>query len=291
MRHPGALALTLILIAMQTPSPIVTSEFIYETAPFPSAHASTIAETKDGLVAAWFGGTRERAPDVGIWVSRKIGGAWSAPVEVATGLQPDGTRLPLWNPVLFDTGDGALTLFYKEGPSPSEWWGMALSSRDEGRTWGGRRRLPDGVLGPIKNKPVRLADGTIVSGSSTESTKNPSVWRVHFERSDDRGRTWTIVRPAPAPDGGEPDAIQPAILVHADGRLQAIGRTRAQRVFETWSRDGGRTWTPLALTALPNPNAGIDAVTLRDGRHLVVYNHTTQGRSPLDIAMSSGERP
>src|SRR5262245_7995831 len=222
--------LALTLAAMQAPSPIVTTEFIYETAPFPSAHASTIVETADGLVAAWFGGTRERAPDVGIWVARKVNGAWSAPVEAANGVQPDGTRLPLWNPVLFDTGDGALTLFYKEGPSPSQWWGMALSSRDNGRTWSDRRRLPDGVLGPIKNKPVRLADGTIVSGSSTESTASPSVWRVHFERSEDRGKTWTIVRPPSAPSGSELDAIQPAILVHADGRLQAIGRSRSQRV-------------------------------------------------------------
>src|SRR5688572_24882264 len=75
-------------------SGLIHSGFVYETAPFPSAHASTIVETTDGLVAAFFGGTRERAPDVGIWVSRHEGGAWKAPVEVATGAQPDGTRLP-----------------------------------------------------------------------------------------------------------------------------------------------------------------------------------------------------
>jgi len=74
--------------------------------------------------------------------------------------------------------------------------------------------------------------------------------------------------------------------VHADGRLQALGRTRSQRVFETWSSDRGRTWTPLALTPLPNPNAGIDATTLGDGRYVIVYNHTTQGRTPLDVAFS-----
>jgi predicted neuraminidase len=283
----SAVILALMLVVMQAPSPIVSSEFIYETAPFPSAHASTIVETADGLVAAWFGGSREGGPDVGIWLSRRVGGRWTAPVEVANGAQADGTRLPLWNPVLFDTGDGALTLFYKEGPHPSSWWGMALTSRDHGRSWSDRRRLPDGVLGPIKNKPARLADGTIVSGSSTESTAKPSVWRVHFERSEDRGKTWTVVRPPPVTTGSEPDAIQPAILVHPDGRLQAVGRTRSERVFETWSSDGGRTWTPLALTTLPNPNAGIDAVALRDGRYLIVYNHTTQGRTPLDVAVSA----
>jgi predicted neuraminidase len=265
---------------------IVASEFVYDTAPFPSAHASTIAATAEGLVAAWFGGTREGARDVGIWVSRRRDGRWSAPVEVATGQQPDGTRHPCWNPVLFLMPDGMLTLFYKVGPSPQTWWGMRHTSRDAGATWSEAERLPDGILGPIKNKPVRLPDGAILSGSSTETPEKPSKWRVHFERSTDGGRTWTIVRPAEGTGAAPIDAIQPSILLHAGGRLQALGRTRSQRVFETWSDDGGRSWSAVTLTELPNPSAGTDAVTLRDGRHLLVYNHTPKGRSPLNVAVS-----
>lgn len=268
---------------------LVRSEFIFETAPFASAHASTIVESKAGVVAAWFGGTREGAPDVGIWVSRYAGGAWTPPVEVANGVQPDGVRHPCWNPVLME-GREATLLFYKIGPSPQTWWGMVRSSRDGGRTWSDARRLPDGILGPIKNKMVRLPDGTLLAGSSTESPTRPSTWRVHFERSSDEGLTWTVTPPLASGDGRDINAIQPSILLHPGGRLQAIGRTQSQRIFETWSEDGGRTWTPLALTALPNPNAGIDAVTLRDGRHLVVYNHTTQGRSPLNVAVSRDGR-
>jgi predicted neuraminidase len=272
--------------AGQSTGAIVASEFIFTAAPFASAHASTIVETRDGLVAAWFGGSREGAPDVGIWSSRRERGGWTAPVEIADGADEGRTRHPCWNPVLFEMPGGALTLFYKVGPRPSGWWGMSKNSADAGRTWSDGRKLPPGILGPIKNKPVRLDDGTIVSGSSTESPDAMSLWRVHFERSTDGGRTWAIVNPPAPPSGAEIDAIQPSILLHADGRLQALGRTRSQRVFETWSSDRGRTWTPLALTSLPNPNAGIDAVTLRDGRHLIVYNHTTQGRSPLDVAVS-----
>ena len=265
-------------------SPIVRSEFIYETAPFPSAHASTIVATRDGLVAAWFGGAREGAPDVGIWLARHAGGKWGAPVEVANGVQADGTRHPCWNPVLFETAPGTLTLFYKVGPSPQRWWGMTRTSRDNGRTWSEATRLPDGILGPIKNKPVRLADGTLLSPTSTESTEEPSKWRVHFERSTDGGKTWTIVRPA---EGPAIDAIQPSILVHPKGRLQAVGRSRSGRVFETWSEDGGRSWSAVSLIALPNPSAGTDAITLADGRHLIVYNHTPKGRTPLNVALSS----
>jgi predicted neuraminidase len=268
------------------PSPIVHSEFVFETVPFASAHASTIAETPAGLVSAWFGGTREGAADVGIWVSRHLNGAWAPPVEVATGVQPDGKRHPCWNPVLFVGRDKTLTLFYKVGPSPQTWWGMVRTSRDNGATWSDARRLPDGILGPIKNKPVQLADGTLLAGASTETNERPSAWRVHFERSTDGGATWTVVAPPASASGAPIDAIQPSILVHPGGRLQAVGRTRSGRVFETWSQDAGRTWTAIALTPLPNPSAGTDAVTLRDGRHLIVYNHTPQGRSPLNVAVS-----
>lgn len=278
--------LALLAVAAQAPpgSPIARSGFIFETAPFASAHASTIAETKEGLVAAWFAGTKEGAPDVGIFVARQVKGAWTEPVEVATGVQKDGTRHPCWNPVLFETSAGTLTLFYKVGPTPRTWWGVQRISRDAGKTWSEAERLPDGILGPVKNKPIRLPDGVLVSGSSTETDTRPSVWRVHFERSTDSGKTWTIVRPAVA--SGEVDAIQPSVLQHPGGRLQAVGRTRAGRVFETWSTDAGRTWSALTLTTLPNPSAGTDAVTLADGRQLIVYNHTPKGRTPLNVALS-----
>jgi predicted neuraminidase len=273
-----------VAVTQVTTPGVVRGGFVFTESPAPSVHASTLVETKEGILAAWFGGSREGASDVGIWMSREASGAWTPPLLVATGEQPDGTRYPCWNPVLFQPRDGPLMLFYKVGPSPATWWGMMRTSSDEGRSWSAARRLPEGVLGPIKNKPVQLADGTILSGSSTESTDQPSRWRVHFELSTDGGRTWSISRP---PDTAEAiDAIQPSLLVHPRGRLEAVGRTRSERVFETWSDDNGRSWRPLALGVLPNPNSGVDALTLRDGRQLIVYNHTSRGRTPLNVAIS-----
>lgn len=259
---------------------IMLCEFIYETAPFPSCHASTIAETKHGLVASFFGGTRERNPDVGIWVSRHDGTRWSPVVEVANGIQEVGDRLPCWNPVLFQPKDGPLMLFYKVGPSPSKWWGMVITSSDEGATWSKPRRLPDGILGPIKNKPIQLNDGTIVSGSSTEG----AGWLLHVERSSDGGETWT--KTGPLNDSAVAKLIQPAILDHGNGALQMLCRSGQEKIFQSWSADQGRTWSIPGATTLPNPNSGIDAVKLKDGRSLVVYNHSATERHPVHVAVS-----
>jgi predicted neuraminidase len=237
-------------------------------------------DTKSGLVAAWFGGTREKHADVGIWVARHESDRWTTPVEVADGKQADGKRHPCWNPVLFRPTNGALMLFYKVGPDPSRWWGMLRTSDDDGRTWSEARRLPDGILGPIKNKPIQLANGDVLCPTSTEH----DGWRVHFERSTDGGQTWQAT--PPVNDGKTLGAIQPSLLIHKDGKLQAVGRTRQGKVFEIWSGDGGKTWGPMTLTALPNPNSGIDAVTPADGRQLMVYNHTRLGRNPLNVAVS-----
>lgn len=282
MQFPLSVFFALSVVAMAADPGVVKSEFIYEQASFPQCHASTIAESKGGLVAAWFGGTKEKHPDVGIWVSRQVEGKWTPPVEVANGVQPGGERWPCWNPVLFQPRDGGLMLFYKVGPDPEKWWGLLRTSHDGGITWGEARRLPDGILGPIKNKPVQLRDGAIVSPTSTEN----AGWQVYFERSEDGGKTWTAT--PPVNDGKAIGAIQPSILQHPGDRLQAVGRTRGMRqVFEIWSEDGGKTWGEMGLTKLPNPNSGTDAVTLKDGRHLLVYNPVHIGRSPLCVAVST----
>lgn len=268
---------------------IVRSGFMYESADFPSCHAATLIETDDGILASYFGGTHERHRDVCIYTSRLSKGTWGPPTLVAEGTEPSGARHPTWNPVLFRPSRGPLMLFYKVGPSPSTWWGMLKTSSDDGRTWSDAVSLPDGVLGPIKNKPVELADGTILSPTSVEG---PDVgWRVYFERSEDGGRTWTKT---PFVDGDDNiKAIQPSILVHSDRHLQAIGRTQKnKRLFSTWSDDAGRTWSKLELLDLPNCNSGTDAVTLVGGEHVLIYNHSeiNKFRYPLNLAISGNGR-
>lgn len=260
---------------------IQTAGFIYESAPFPSCHASTLVETPQGIAAAWFGGTHEKHPDVAIWLSFFQNGNWSQPVEVANGIQGNGKRYPTWNPVLFQMPGKELILFYKVGPAPDEWWGALKRSMDGGKSWSAEELLPKDIYGPIKNKPELLADGTLICPSSSEDHD----WRLHMEFTKDAGKTWT--RTDALNDGVTTSAIQPSILKLPGGKLQLVCRSENDFVLQSISADQGKTWTPLARSTLLNPNSGIDAVTLQDGRHIVVYNHTKKGRSPLNVAISS----
>jgi predicted neuraminidase len=284
-------------------------EFIFApgSTSFPESHASTVVVLKNGdLMAAWFGGTKERAPDVAIWGSRRVAGRWTVPVELERE-----KGVPSWNPVLFHAGDGRLWLYYKVGPSPGGWHGGRMYSDDEGATWSKTETLPEGLLGPIRAKPLVLGDGTIVSGSSVEKAGSWTAWA---ERSTDNAKTWTkfgpitvsrevdaaekpaVDPPAGAPGYAAPDKgprkyegiIQPSIVV-LDGkhlRMYARSRTLASKIAVADSLDNGVTWTQARFLDMPNNNSGIDAVRLKDGRIVMIYNATTIGRTPLNLAVS-----
>ncbi|QEF98196.1 Arylsulfatase [Stieleria maiorica] len=277
------------------------SEFVFhpDNRPTPQCHSSTLVETPSGLVAAWFGGTNEPALDNVIWVARQVDGRWQEPLQVADGSEGESEEHRVGNPVLFQTNEGPLLLFYKvvdpKVGRASHWWGMLMTSDDHGATWSKPRRIGideklgpgnPNLIGPVKNKPVQLADGTIVCPSSTEH----DGWRVHFEISRDLGKTWTVI--GPINDAANFNAIQPSLLVHPENQLQVLCRSKEGVIAQSWSQDGGKTWAPITATTLPNPNSGTDAVTLADGRQLLVYNHTIKrgpfpaARTMLNVALS-----
>ncbi len=270
----------------------VKEEFVFTKAKFPQCHASTICETSRGIVVAWFGGTREKDKDVGIWTSYHDGNRWTSPKEWATGVQHESLRYPCWNPVLFQAEDGGTTtLFFKVGPDPRSWWGEMMFSYDQGRTFRDRLRLPEGIDGPVRCKPMLIAKNTLLCGSSTEH----DGWRVHFEKvALEQGKpagTWKRI--GPINESKQFNAIQPTFLKHADGRIQVLCRTKESVISTSFSADNGETWSPMQATNLPNPNSGIEVVTLQDGRHLMIYNHLGSGttgwgrRGLLNLAISA----
>jgi predicted neuraminidase len=242
------------------------------------------------------------------------GDVWSDPEVLARA-----DHVACWNPVLFHTNDGRLWLYYKYGTKPSTWLGARKWSTDEGRTWSAEEQLPDGILGPIKDKPLVLKSGVIVSGSSVENGK----WAAWIERSTDQGKTWTEFGPITIPDAedvpneaakaaaaevqesaSDADAgthtklyppakttigiIQPTVVLLGGTHLRfyARGHTKSARIVAADSMDDGKSWGEVRFIDLPNPNSGIDAVRLRDGRIVLIFNNSYNKRTPLNLAVS-----
>ena len=266
---------------------ILSEELIFTDAPFKQCHASTLAELKNGgIIAVWFAGSYEGSQDVCIWSSIRQKDKWSPPLRIVCGTNSDGSPLPCWNPVFFSPGDSTLILYYKQGMSPSEWHGMSISSFNSGKTWTTAVPL-EGFEGPSKNKPGITGTGTWLNPASTETADR---WQVYVERSTDKGKTWTTI---PVDTSNPAKVIQPCLLIHKNGSIQALCRSNQDRIMESWSNDDGKTWSHLQKTDLANPNAGIDAITLHSGIQVLVFNpqHSGKdwwsGRNILSIATSA----
>ena len=256
--------------------------FIFDKAAFPECHASTLVETSPGkLMAAWFGGLREKAKDVQIWGSHFDGTKWG-PLEVLAA-EPG---FPTWNPVLFRPANGPLHLWYKAGPDPMTWTGFVRQSADDGKSWSKPEMLPAGQFGPVRAKPIQLADGTMLAGTSVEAHR---TWTAYVDRSTDGGRTWLRSNAIAVP-GRPKGLIQPTLFAANDGRIVALCRSAdAGKVCMATSADGGKTFAPAKPTTLANPSAGIDAVKTRNGDVFLIYNPTPVGRSPLSLARSTDD--
>ena len=273
-------------------------DFVFEDErPFTQCHASTVVQAPNGdFLCAWFGGTEEKNPDVAVWLSRFAGDAWSPPERVAKV----GERAH-WNPVLFCDAEQTLHLFLKVGIDVPQWQTYWMHSTD-GVTWSDPVELVPGDVGgrgPVKNKPIILSDGAWLAPASVELADwKPSKdmhdvgWRPFADRSEDAGKTWQRTADFDIDRGviRGIGAIQPTFWESKPGHVHALMRTGGGCIARADSTDGGRTWSPLYPTDLPNNNSGIDALKLEDGRVLLVYNPVGRNwgpRTPLYLAVSA----
>lgn len=264
------------------------ADFVFhDERPFAQCHASTVVQAANGdLLCAWFGGTKEKDPDVAIWYSRFSDGAWTPPARAAKV-----NETAHWNPVLFRDATGTVYLFFKVGPEIPFWQTYWMHTTDAGLTWSEPVELvpgDKGGRGPVKNKPIILSDGAWLAPASTEH----QGWKPFADLSTDGGKTWTrsedwrIDRKALKGRG----AIQPSFWESAPGKVHALMRTTVGRAWRVDSEDGGHTWGDVYATDIPNNNSGLDVLMLEDGRLLMVYNPVAMNwgpRTPLDLAVST----
>lgn len=270
---------------------IVSKQNIFENekVDFEQCHASSIHQIdEDTFIATWFGGSYESNPDVGIWTSLYKDGNWSNPIKVADGTIKD-KLYPTWNPVFFQQPNSdTLFLYYKIGPNPREWKGYYKFSINKGNSWSSAHALPINILGPIKNKPIALKNGTILSPSSTESLEE--IWKAHMEISYDNSKSWKIV---PINHEDSIEVIQPSVIQTFNGDIQILCRSKEDVVMTAFSKDNGESWLPWQKTNLKNPNSATDAIRLQNGLLMIVYNPDIagkdwwEGRTKLYVATST----
>ncbi len=262
----------------------VSAENVFTGLSFPFAHSSSLLELPSGdILCVWFGGVHEKNSNTSIWLARLSNGIWNRPVEIANGVELSNHRYATWNPVLWKMPDGEIVVSYKIGDSPRKWHGYYKISRDGGKTWGKPMAYPKGILGPIKNKPLILKSGRIIFPSSTEFHSSFG-WNAHFEVSDDNAKTWKKTSFFYNPFVAQ--CIQPTLILRADSSIVALMRTRNGFIASSISRDNGNTWSSAELLDIPNPNSGLDAVSLADGRFAMVCNPTSERRNKIVIMLS-----
>lgn len=263
-------------------------EYIFESGRyFPSCHASTLALLPNGDIAsAWFGGTEEGATDVAIWLAKRVNGVWNAPVAVA-----GEEGVPHWNPVLFYTDLGELQLYYKVGASISRWQTRLVTSDDLGENWSAPRELVPGDFGgrgPVRSKPIELADGSILAPASIETE---AVWDAFTDLSRDTGLTWTRSPLVPIDHGtfAPKGIIQPTLWQSNEG-IHMLVRSSAGEIYRSDSEDNARTWSAAYPVGLPNNNSGIDVVRLDSDTLALIYNPVGVNwgpRTPLVVRFST----
>lgn len=271
---------------------VVHQHIFGDERPFPQCHAATICHL-DGerFLAAWFGGQHEKNPDVAIWGATRDERGWSAPRVLAKI-----AAQAHWNPVLFRAPDGAVHLWFKVGLNPRVWCTWTIVSRDGGATWSEPRELVPGDVGgrgPVKNKPIVLSDGAWLAPASIEVDRPDGAdWDVFVDRSEDGGVTWSrtpfIERDRTVITGA--GVIQPTLWESEPRRVHLLCRSTCGAICQSDSDDGGRTWTPLYRTDLPNNNSGIDVARLPNGTLVLAYNPVAgdwASRTPLSLAVST----
>ena len=251
---------------------------------FPSCHASTLAELPNGdLLAAFYAGSREKALDVAILMTRltPASGRWSPPfVLQKTANQSEG------NPVLWISPYGQPTLWFATMQGDG-WDTCILRSRisgDGGHSWDPPRTIQPEQGWLIRNQPLILRSGVILMPMYDERD-----WSSFVYLSDDGGASWE----AHGDLRNDTGLIQPAVVEVAPNRLLCVMRTggddRERTLWRSDSQDGGRTWSPPERMALPNPNAGAAMIRLRNGSLVLAFNNSREQRTPLSLALSTDD--
>lgn len=240
-------------------------------------HASNLLQLPEGaILCAWFGKTQGGSSSISIWLSRlEPGSSWTEPKQIASVNDRN-----CQNPVLFKAPrSGQLWLFHTSQEVGNQEGAelVARTSDDNGDNWSEPRSLLDDRRGSLSRQPVQvLDDGTWLLPVFNCKATEGLGWKGNEDSSSvlytrDGGKRWAA-RDVPNSTGAVHMNIIPRQNQTSD--WVALFRSRfADNVHRSTSNDGLDWSTPEAV-ALPNPNCGIAASRLPNGKSIIIFNRS-----------------
>ena len=226
-------------------------------------------------------------------VTRDGGKTWSPEREITR--HPDCQAS---HASVLRTRDGTIHAFYlgfvkhswKDGnPTPeekSDVW--AIQSADEGKTWTRRQAIFRGYSGAT-NGAIETRDGHILVPYS-HYVSNPGRLVGRVSVSSDGGKSWKLSTALDIGGAGDHEgAVEPALLELKDGRVWMLIRTSRGQFWESFSTDGGLTWSEAKPTAIESTHAPGHLARLGDSRIALVWNRPQKRRGDLHLAFSADE--
>lgn len=262
----------------------------------PAAHSSSFTMlANDDLLAFWFAGTKEGQPDVKIWHSTYHNGKW----DMATSLvDPQMIAkanhryvIKVGNPVIYRAANGVLHLFVVS-VSIGGWSGSALNhlqSQDNGLHWTSPERI---VISPffnistlVRTSAVGLSDGGFYLPVYHEFIrKYPELLRF-----DADGNFIQQIRITNKNKMLQPSLVPVGSLNAWTFFRNSANDSESRVLYTSQTTDGGMHWSDPEPTNLTNPDASIAAVSLNDGRMLMVYNDISRAHLWLAISYNGTE--
>jgi sialidase-1 len=262
---------------------IVTSFIAEATDANPRRTEGDVLALKDGtLLAAWsdfYGGSEDHAAArISAAKSSDGGRTWGAPFT----LQENTGEANVMSVSFLRSNSGDILFFYLKKNSLSDLKAYLRRSSDEAKTWGDAVEItPEPGYHVMNNaRVIQLKTGRLLAPVSTTAkvgTKNDDFKTVVYF-SDDDGRTWKRGRTLlSAPKRG---AMEPGLIEMKDGRVMQISRTQTGKIWQSFSEDGGDTWSEAKPWTIPSPESPATLERLTNGQWLLVWNPNVEWANP-----------
>ncbi len=228
-------------------------------------------------------------------ITRDGGRTWEAEREL--------TRLPKGraaHPTVHRTRDGTIHLFFlgyqqhawdktTGNPTPdtrSDLW--TVRSSDAGQTWTAPQMIFEGYTGST-NGAAETHDGHLAVPFS-HYVAQPGRLVSRTVVSADGGKTWKLSNMLDIGGAGDHEgALEPCVVELKDKRLWMIIRTSRQLFWESFSKDGGLSWSEAKATHIDSSHSPAHVIRLSDGRLAMAWNPSAHQRRQLHLALSDND--